>query len=95
MMRHRARGWVLAELLVSMAVGMVVSLLAASLLVVSNASYVAQDDIAAVEDAGRFALDALGRAVRQGSYVDWDQFVGEANELAPQVSRRFPRRTCG
>ena len=86
MMRHRARGWVLAELLVSMAVGMVVSLLAASLLVASNASYVAQDDIAAVEDAGRFALDALGRAVRQGSYVDWDQFVGEANELAAQVS---------
>lgn len=86
MMRHRRRGWVLAELLVSMAVGLVVTLLAASLLVASNASYVAQDDIASVEDAGRFALDALGRAVRQGAYVDWDQFVHDTADLPPQVS---------
>lgn len=84
--RRRPHGWVLAELMVSMAVGLVVSLLAASLLVASNASYVAQDDIATVEDAGRFALDALGRAVRQGSFVDWEQFVEDTGDAPAPVS---------
>ncbi|HEY1042791.1 MAG TPA: PilW family protein [Telluria sp.] len=83
---HARRGWVLAELLVSMAVGLVVSLFGASLLVASNASYLAQDDIATVEDAGRFALEALGRAVRQGSYVDWDQFVDDASTAPAPVA---------
>lgn len=86
MTRLRHRGWVLAELLVSMAVGLVVSLLAAALLVASNASYLAQDDIAGVEDAGRYALEALGRAVRQGAYVDWEQFVGDASDAPAPVS---------
>lgn len=84
--RQARRGWVLAELLVSMAVGLVVSLFGAALLVASNASYTAQDDIATVEDAGRFALDALGRAVRQGAYVDWDQFVDDASTAPAPVA---------
>ena len=84
--QRKARGWVLAELMISMAVGLVVSMIGASLLVASNASYVAQDDIASVEDAGRFALDALARAVRQGSFVDWEQFVDDASDAPAQVS---------
>ncbi|HEU4851128.1 MAG TPA: PilW family protein [Telluria sp.] len=83
---RKASGWALAELMVSMAVGLVVSLFASTLMVASNASYVAQDDIAAVEDAGRFALDALGRAVRQASYVDWGEFVEEADTRPAPVS---------
>ncbi|MFD2365960.1 PilW family protein [Pseudoduganella sp. GCM10020061] len=94
-----SRGWILAELLVAMAVGLAVSLFAASLMVASNASYVAQEDIATVEDAGRFALDALGRAVRQGSYVDWDQFVGDAGDAPAMVlgldSRSLPGTAPG
>lgn len=84
--RRKTRGWVLAELMISMAVGLVLSMLAASLLMASNASYVAQDDIASVEDAGRFALGALGRAVRQGSFVDWEQFVEDASDAPAQLS---------
>lgn len=86
MTRQTTRGgWALPELMVSMAVGLVVSLFASTLMVASNASYVAQDDIATVEDAGRFALDALGRAVRQASFVDWDAFVDDHGEAPAPV----------
>lgn len=39
-----------------------------------------------MEDAGRFALGALGRAVRQGSFVDWEQFVEDASDAPAQLS---------
>lgn len=86
MRRHHVRGLALAELLVSMSVGLVVTLFSATLMVMSNASYLVQDDIAAVEDAGRFALDAIGRSVRQAAYTDWGALVDTAETGPPQVA---------
>jgi type IV pilus assembly protein PilW len=69
----RLRGMAMAELLISMAIGLAVVLGAGALLVSANRSYVAQVEGAAQDDGGRFALELLGRALRQASYVDWEQ----------------------
>lgn len=95
MKRFRSNGLALAELLVSMAVGLVVTLFSATLMVMSNASYLAQDDIAAVEDAGRFALDAIGRSVRQAAFRDWGSLVDTAEAEPAQVAGFDDRALSG
>lgn len=84
--RRAAGGWGLPELMVALAVGFAITVLAAALLVGAHASYAVQDDASAMEDAGRFALSALGRAVRQAAYVDWDQPVERLGSGPAQVA---------
>lgn len=67
---RRQGGLSAAELMVAMAIGALVTLLAVSLLLVSNANAVAQADVASVDDAGRYALGAIERAVRQTGFTD-------------------------
>jgi type IV pilus assembly protein PilW len=73
-MTHRVRllqaGLTLVEMLVAMAIGLAVVLAAARLLGLANGAYAAQVEAAALDDAGRYALDIVGRAVRQASYAD-------------------------
>jgi type IV pilus assembly protein PilW len=73
-MTHRGRlrqaGLTLVEMLVAMAIGLAVVLAAARLLGLANGAYAAQVEAAALDDAGRYALDIVGRAVRQASYAD-------------------------
>jgi type IV pilus assembly protein PilW len=69
---RRPRGATLAELMVSMALGLAVLLAAGALLVAANGAYVAQVNAAAVDDAGRYAIGILEHALRQGAYVDWE-----------------------
>ncbi|MFL6674583.1 MAG: PilW family protein [Massilia sp.] len=71
--RARQAGVTMAELLVSMALGLLVLLGAGALLVAANRAYVAQAEAAAVDDGGRYALELIGRAVRQAAYIDWEQ----------------------
>lgn len=85
MSRRHCQGVALPELLVAMAVGLAVTLFSVTLVVSSNGTYLAQNDIAAVEDAGRFALDALGRGIRQAAYVDWEEPVADAGAAPAQV----------
>ncbi len=73
MMRRRERGLTVVELMIGVTLGVFVSLLAVTLLVRSNAAFVAQAESAAVDDAGRFALAALERAVRQSAFADWER----------------------
>jgi type IV pilus assembly protein PilW len=68
----RQRGMTMAELLVSMTLGLAVLLASAALLVTANRGYAAQADAAAVDEGGRYALELVGRALRQASYVDWE-----------------------
>lgn len=77
---RRQRGLGMAELLVALAIGMLVTLTAATLLLSAQASYVAHTDAARVDDAGRFALSVLERATRQTGFIDWegDQAGGAA-----------------
>ncbi|MDQ1816441.1 PilW family protein [Massilia sp. CCM 9210] len=69
---HQA-GLTLVELLVALLLGLLVSLAAASVLVSAQTGYAAQGELAQVDDAGRFALDAIERAARQGAFVDLDR----------------------
>lgn len=68
----RQRGLTIAELMVSLTLGLLLILVAVSLLVTANAGFVAQAEKASVDDAGRFALAVIERAVRQAAFVDWD-----------------------
>jgi type IV pilus assembly protein PilW len=70
---RRQRGVTLAELMVATAVGMLVMLMAAGLLVSANAAYVAQVEAAAVDDSGRYALEVIARAARQAAFVNWER----------------------
>lgn len=84
---RRQRGLGLAELLISVSVGMLVVLVAVSLLVAASAGYTAQAEAASVSDAGRFALAVIGRAARQAAFVDWERADGGADPAAPPPVR--------
>ena len=69
----RQRGATIAELMVAITVGMLAMLMAAGLLVSANAAYLAQVEAAALDDAGRYALEIITRAARQAAFVDWQR----------------------
>lgn len=66
-------GMTLAELLVALALGLGVLLAGGVLMIGANRSYVAHEDAAAIDDGGRYALALIGRAVRQGAFIDWER----------------------
>ena len=70
---NRQRGATIVELMVALTVGMLVLLMAAGMLVSASAAYAAQVEAAALDDAGRFALEIITRAARQGGFVDWER----------------------
>ena len=79
----RQAGMTLAELLVALALGLGVLLAGGVLMVGANRSYVAHEDAAAIDDGGRYALALIGRAVRQGAFIDWERLgaAGPAKDL--------------
>ena len=97
----RQAGLTLAELLVALAVGLGVLLAGAVLMIGANNAYLAHEDAAAIDDGGRFALALIGRAVRQGAFVDWERLKGVAparNLPAPLAgldSRSLPKTSFG
>lgn len=72
MMPLRQTGMGLAELMVAMAIGVVLTLFAFTLLLSASAGHAAVADGAHVDDAGRFALAAIERAARQSGLLDWE-----------------------
>lgn len=97
--RLRQQGLSLAELLVAMALGVAVALAAGMLFIGSNRAYASQTQAAEMDDAGRYALDALARAVRLSAHVDWSasQTHGPAGEarIAGLDDRTLPRGSAG
>jgi type IV pilus assembly protein PilW len=77
------RGMTLAELMVALTIGLGIVLMAGRLLVLANGAYAAQVESAGVEDGGRFAIDLIGRAVRQAGAVDADSLADPAADGAP------------
>lgn len=67
------RGLGLAELVVAMAIGALVILVAFTLLLAARTGHLVLTEAAHVDDAGRFALAAIERAARQGGMVAWEQ----------------------
>ena len=68
----RQGGMTVAELLVAMTVGLGVLLGAGSLFVWASRAAAAQMETAVLDDAGRYALEAIARAVRQSGAIDWE-----------------------
>jgi type IV pilus assembly protein PilW len=66
----RQTGLTLPEMMVAVAIGLAVLLAAARLLELANGAYAAQTESAALDDAGRYALELVGRAVRQAAHAD-------------------------
>ena len=77
-----AGGTSLVELLVALAVGLGVLLAASVLLVGANHAYDAHADAVELDDGGRYALALIGRAVRQGAFVDWERLAAGSPEAA-------------
>jgi len=80
---RRQDGMSIVELLVAMTVGLGVLLGAASLFIWANRAFAAQVETAAMDDAGRYALEALARAVRQSAASDWEHHGAGPDPGAP------------
>jgi type IV pilus assembly protein PilW len=67
----RQRGLTMAELLVAITLGLFVALAAGSLFASGSWAYLSQTQSAEADEGGRYAIDMVGRAIRQGAWVDW------------------------
>jgi type IV pilus assembly protein PilW len=67
----RAGGFTIAEFMVAMSLGLAVLLAAGALLIGATRGHAALLESAEMDDTGRYALDALARAVRLAGHVDW------------------------
>ncbi|WP_229440527.1 PilW family protein [Massilia sp. BSC265] len=74
------------ELLIAMSVGLGVLLAAASLFIWANRAFAAQAETAAMDDAGRYALEAIARAVRQSAAADWEGSGGPDPDAPARLS---------
>ena len=85
-MKRPARGVTLAELLVALALGLLVTLLAGSLVLAANKGFVAQAEGVQLDDAGRFAVNIVSRAVHQAGFANWDAASAHAPDLPAQLA---------
>jgi type IV pilus assembly protein PilW len=78
-------GLTIVELMVSITLGLLVAMAATALLLSSKAGYIAQDEGARIQETGRYAMEAIARAVRQAAYENWDR---EATAIVhvPEIS---------
>ena len=91
---RRQRGATIVELMVALTVGMLVLLMAGAMLLSANAAYLAQVEAAALDDAGRYALELITRAARQASFVNWERDdAGADASMAPAGLRGLDART--
>jgi type IV pilus assembly protein PilW len=84
--RHRLQaGLTLLELLVAAAIGLVVLAGAGTMFAAANTGHIAQTDDANAEEGGRYALEVIGRAIRQAGYVDWTADASANNGGPPAL----------
>ncbi|UGQ47791.1 PilW family protein [Massilia endophytica] len=80
---RREGGFGMTEILVALAVGLLVTLTASAMLVSAGGNFTQHAAHAQLNDNGRFALELVGQALRQGSFVNletdaWPGGNGEA-----------------
>lgn len=68
----RHAGVTLPELMVSLALSLLVVLVATSLLLSSKSAYTANEDAVVIQESGRHVLEIVARALRQAGHEDWD-----------------------
>src|SRR5687768_7763257 len=64
------RGFTLIELMISMALGLVLLLVIGTVFVSSRQTFREQEDNARIQESGRFALEILGRSIKQAGHVE-------------------------
>lgn len=69
---QRQHGMTLVELLVALGLGALLMLASSAVLLAASRSYLDQLESARLADNGRYAFDAIARALRQTAWVDWD-----------------------
>lgn len=82
---RRMRGLTLAELMVALTLGLLITLAGSALLVLASTGYLNQSEAARLDDSGRYALDIIGRAVRQTAFVNLDSAAAPAG-VGPEDS---------
>ena len=68
-LRHQV-GISVIELMISIALGIGLTIAAAALFISCRTSYLLHDDSIRLQDNARFAIDVIGRAIAQGSFAD-------------------------
>ncbi|MYM26156.1 pilus assembly protein PilW [Duganella sp. FT135W] len=83
-------GWGLVEFLIAIALGLLLTLLASGLLIATASNYRNHTDNAWLADGGRYALQTMAQAIRQGAYINWDGDLAppELDPDAPAVDGR-------
>ena len=84
MPRHQA-GFSLVELMIAITLGLIVLLAVGSIYVGSRQTYRVQEDNARIQEAGRYALEVLGRSIRQAGANAEMNFNKKATELQCNV----------
>jgi type IV pilus assembly protein PilW len=69
-------GMSMVELLVSVALGMLVVLGAGTMLLASNNGYLQHVEASRLNDNGTYALEIIGRAIRQTGFASWESSAG-------------------
>jgi type IV pilus assembly protein PilW len=79
--QHRQQGLTLVEIMVAVALSVILLTGVIQIFVGSKATYRLQDNIARLQENGRFALDFLTRDVRMAGYRGCTNFVKSTNTL--------------
>jgi type IV pilus assembly protein PilW len=74
-------GWTLVEFAIALLLGLLVTLVAGSLLLAAAGNYRNHNENSWLNDDGRQALDIMAQAIRQSAHVNWDSKAAPA-ELA-------------
>ncbi|MCB1986528.1 MAG: PilW family protein [Burkholderiales bacterium] len=63
-------GFTLIEMMIALTLGLVIMLVIGTVFVSSSQTFRAQEDNARIQESGRFALEIIGRSIKQAGYAD-------------------------
>lgn len=77
----RQAGLTLLELMISLGLGLILLTGIGTIYVGSNQTYRVQEQNARIQESGRYALDLIGRSVRQAGYWNMTNVVNDMDEV--------------
>ena len=89
--RHQA-GFSLVELMIAITLGLVVLLAVGSIYIGSRQTYRVQEDNARIQEAGRYALEVIGRSIRQAG-ADAEMTFSPVN-ITQECGAPLPAPAC-
>lgn len=86
--RRLQSGLTLIELMIAMAIGLFLMAVVSMLFVNAKQTYRTQDNLARIQETGRFAMDILGRGIRDAGYTNIS-FAPPASKYSPPSATSF------